>query len=73
MGFERQALQRRIALGAQVEIQAIDNEDVAEVQRLLQYYIEALEQTYQYETADHIRLLAEEEAILNRFVKIAPV
>jgi hypothetical protein len=42
------------------------------VQRLLQYYIEALEQTYQYETAEHIRSLNTEREILERFVKVVP-
>ncbi|MBE3143505.1 MAG: hypothetical protein IMZ61_06215 [Planctomycetes bacterium] len=72
MGFDPAALQRRIALGAQVEIKPVGNSDVASIQQLLGYYIEALEQTYQYETADHIHAFCVENTLLNRFVKIIP-
>ena len=72
MGFDEAALRQRIALGAQVQIQEIGPDDVKDLQRLLQYYIEALEQTYQYETAEHIRSLSDEKAILERFVKVVP-
>jgi glutamate synthase (NADPH/NADH) large chain len=72
MGFDRAALLRRVAMGAQVEIQVVDDSDVAQIQRLLREYIEALEQTYQYETADHIRWLSMQDIILERFVKVVP-
>ena len=73
LGFDQLALERRVALGAQIEIQAVDAEDVTEVQRLLGGYVEALEQTYQYEAAEHIRMLAREGEIFERFVKIVPM
>ncbi len=72
MGFDEAALQQRIALGAQVEIQELESEDYGELQRLLGLYIEALEQTYQYDTADHIRALIAKKVIKGRFVKIVP-
>ncbi len=72
MGFDRPALARRIALGAQVTVQPVQSGDVADIQQLLGHYIEALEQTYQYESADHIRLLAEEDMIRSRFVCVVP-
>ncbi len=72
MGFDRAVLLRRVAMGAQVEIQVVDDSDVAQIQRLLREYIEALEQTYQYDTADHIRWLSMQDIILERFVKVVP-
>jgi glutamate synthase (NADPH/NADH) large chain len=72
MGFDRDALQRRIALGAQVEVQELQAQDTAELQRLLGYYIEALEQTYQYETVEHIRSLLGREILQQRFVRVVP-
>jgi glutamate synthase (NADPH/NADH) large chain len=72
MDFDQAALRKRIALGAQVQIQEVEPEDIKDVQRLLQYYIEALEQTYQYEIAEQIRSRGAEKAILERFVKIVP-
>lgn len=73
MGFDRNALKHRIALGAQVRIEDVNAEDVAEIQRLLGSYIEALEQTYQYETAEHIHSLSIESVLVKRFVKIVPL
>ena len=72
LGFNERALRRRIALGAQVEIRPMEEHDCTGLQRLLGYYIEALEQTYQYETADHIRALSTEKTLLERFVKVMP-
>lgn len=72
MGFGLEALWRRIALGAQVEIQEVAQADVESIQCLLGYYCEALENTYQYETAEHIRDLSAAEMIQQRFVKIVP-
>jgi len=73
LGFDEAALHRRIALGAKVDVAPTGEGDCADLQRLLGYYIEALEQTYQYETAEHIRSLATTEAILERFVKVVPL
>ena len=73
LGFDKGALARRIALGAQVEIERVSTEDVMDIRRLLLYYIEALEQTYQYETAEHIRSLSIDEIVPLRFVKVVPL
>ena len=72
MGFDQVALRKRIALGAQVDIQPIQMEDFADLQRLLNFYIEALEHTYQHETAELIRALSAENILQERFVKVLP-
>jgi glutamate synthase (NADPH/NADH) large chain len=72
MNFDQEALHKRVALGAHVSIQKLTNGDVKEVQCLLQYYVEALEQTFQYETAEQIHDLAMEEIVRNQFVKVIP-
>lgn len=71
-GLDMAALKRRIARGANVRIMPIEMYDVGEIQELLGYYIDALEQTNQPETADRIRTLLEGQVLLNRFVKIVP-
>jgi glutamate synthase (NADPH/NADH) large chain len=71
-GFDERALASRIALGAQVEVQGLETEDVPAVQELLGHYINALEQTYQYENAEQIRTLVTAAALLRYFVKIVP-
>ncbi len=71
-GFDERLLAARVGRGAQVEILAVDSEDVLAIQTLLGYYIEALEQTYQSETAEHIRALSNEAEIRRLFVKVAP-
>jgi glutamate synthase (NADPH/NADH) large chain len=70
MGFNQAALTHRIALGALVEVLKLNDQDVKSVQELLGFYVEALEQTYQYDTAEKIRLLAEETSIRSNFVKV---
>jgi glutamate synthase (NADPH/NADH) large chain len=72
MGFGFPALQRRIALGAQVQILELEPCDTADLQRLLGYYGEALEQTYQYETAEQIHSLCDDKELLGRFIKVVP-
>jgi glutamate synthase (NADPH/NADH) large chain len=71
-GFDKGALANRIALGAQVEISALESENVADIQELLGYYVNALEQTYQNENAEQIRTMITESAILRYFVKVIP-
>ena len=71
-GFDERALASRIALGAQVEIRGLETGDVANIQELLGYYINALEQTYQYENAEQIRTLVTESTLLQYFVKVVP-
>jgi hypothetical protein len=63
-------LGNRIALDAEVEIRGLESHDIQNVQTLLKYYVEALDQTYQYETTEQIRTLCDENAILGRFVKV---
>ncbi|NJL95232.1 MAG: hypothetical protein HC915_16700 [Anaerolineae bacterium] len=55
MGFDEAALQRRLALGAQVTIKALEEQDIASIRELLWHYISALERTDQYADADRIR------------------
>ena len=70
LGFTEDALRRRIAQGAKVAIQPLEEDDVGQVQELLNHYIEALEQTDQYDTAERIRSLAQEKVLRRRFVKV---
>ena len=71
-GFDERALASRIALGAQVEIRILETNDISAIQELLGHYINALEQTYQYETAEGISALANLETIQQYFVKVVP-
>lgn len=71
-GFDETTLTRRIARGANVTIQPVEDQDVASIQALFDHYIRALEDTDQMEVADHIRTLAQPHRIANRFVKIVP-
>jgi glutamate synthase (NADPH/NADH) large chain len=73
MNFDREALQKRVALGAHVAIQDLAANDIQSVQQLLQYYIEALEQTFQYETAEQIKALSIAEIVEEEFVKVVPL
>jgi glutamate synthase (NADPH/NADH) large chain len=72
MGFDQEALRKRIALGAQVDIQPVLHDDLKDLQQLLNFYIEALEHTYQYEAAEQIRALYAETILMARFVKVVP-
>ncbi len=72
MGFDEKALHDRLATGSGVEILPISAQDLPPIRRLLGHYIEALEQTYQYETAERIRSLCEEKALQYSFVKVLP-
>ena len=69
-GFDERALASRIALGAQVEIQILETEDIPAIQEPLGHYINALEQTYQYYNAEQIRNLVTKETLLCYFVKV---
>lgn len=70
MGFNQASIKSRIALGALVEVLKINDQDVNAIQELLGYYVEALEQTYQYETAEKIRMLSEETTVKSSFMKV---
>ncbi len=72
MNFDRHALLLRLAKGAKVELLPINHEDIPILQRLLNAYIIALEQTYQYEEAERIRGYCEEDFLLKMFIKIIP-
>ncbi len=71
-GFDVNALQRRLAKGANVRIEPVTEDDLEPIQSLLNEYIEALEKTYQYEAADGIRQLAQPEVLLAEFVRVVP-
>ncbi len=69
MHLTREAIQKRLARGAMVQIMDMDEQGVHDVQDLLGYYIYTLEQNNQAEEAQHLyRLLATPE---EHFVKIA--
>ncbi len=72
-GFDQEMLKRRIAKSAQVRIEPIRQEDLHEIRSLMSHYLSALEQTYQYETAERLRVFLEDDFLLqHRFVKIVP-
>lgn len=69
-GFDRMALERRLAAGAQVFIDRVMDEDVAVIQALFGLYITALEKTYQYDSAERMRMFATPEVVKESFVRI---
>lgn len=73
MGYDQEALQRRLAKGAKVSIKPLEEHDIAAIQELLGHYIEALERTDQYDMAERIRALSQTSMVTRRFVKIVPV
>jgi len=69
-GFDREALRRRLARGAGVEIRELEEEDVVQLEELLGKYERELYHSHQQEEADWVL-----EAIAHarsRFVKIVP-
>jgi glutamate synthase (NADPH) large chain len=72
-GFTLTALQSRLANGATVTIEPIEEDDVISIQELLGYYIDALEETDQPDTANDIRQLARPRTLHDRFVKVVPI
>lgn len=69
MGLDIDALKRRLAKGAVVEIMPLDEQDIEEVNELLGKYIQALEVNNQSDATKHLyALLHDPEA---HFVKIA--
>lgn len=72
MGFTAETLKTRIAKGANVKIERLDMDDVRELQKLLGYYIDALDHTQQQDVAQRIRLLSQEHILLSRFMKVIP-
>ncbi|MBC6934317.1 MAG: glutamate synthase [Chloroflexi bacterium] len=70
MNLTIEAIRRRIAAGATVDIFQLDEQGVADVTELLRHYIQTLENNNQPEAAQHLYgLLAHPQA---HFVKIAP-
>ncbi|NDY41457.1 glutamate synthase [Dissulfurirhabdus thermomarina] len=69
-GFDRAALQRRLARGANVAIRAMDAAGLADVRELLGRYIEVLEGSFQVEEAAAVRALL--KAARRRFVRVVP-
>lgn len=68
--FDEEALAKRFAIGAHVQIEKIEDRDIPVMDEIFTAYINALEKTYQYETAEQIRLLADQEELRDRFVRI---
>jgi glutamate synthase (NADPH/NADH) large chain len=72
-GFDEKALRRRFARGASVAIHTLDASDINKIRAMLTAYIEALEQTYQSESAEHIRSMLEEAYLKHYFIKVKPI
>ena len=70
MGLDREALRRRLARGAGVEIRDIGEEDVAAIEELLLKYHRELLHSHQEEEADAVEGIM--ATARNRFVKIVP-
>lgn len=70
MGFDRKALQRRIAKGAKVFVFDLDDKGIADVRELLSAYREELLATEQYEVASNIQKLIDEP--VSNFIMISP-
>jgi glutamate synthase (NADPH) large chain len=70
MGFDRAALERRIAKGAKVFLYHLDEKGVSDVRELLSAYKEELLATEQYETAGRIQKLIDDPAA--HFLMISP-
>ncbi|WP_204517561.1 glutamate synthase-related protein [Brevibacillus fulvus] len=70
LGFDRAALERRIAKGAKVFLYNLDPQGEADVRELLSAYKEELLNTEQYETAAKIQKLIDEPAA--HFIMISP-
>lgn len=70
MGFSREALRRRLAKGAGVEIRDVEEEDVASIGELLLKYHRELLHSHQEEEADAVEGII--AAARSCFVKIVP-
>lgn len=73
MGFDDEALIRRLAQGAEVIVAQIDAADIFSIRELLAAYVNALEETEQVDTAGRVRGLQDEDFIADRFVKVIPL
>jgi glutamate synthase (NADPH/NADH) large chain len=70
LGFDKAALERRIAKGAKVFLYKLDEKGVADVRELLAAYKEELLATEQYETAGRVQKLIDNPAA--HFLMISP-
>ena len=70
MGLTEESIQRRIATGAMVEIQYLDEQATQDIRELLLAYIRTLEDNHQAKAAQHLYTLL--KSPLDHFVKIAP-
>lgn len=70
LGLTAETIKRRTGHGANVSLKPIDSADVSDIQELLGYYIEALDQTGQYDVVTRIGQLCQEDVVLARFIKI---
>jgi len=70
MGFDREALRRRLARGAGVVIRDLEEEDVLQLEELLGKYARELHHSHQADEADW--LLGVIARAASRFVKIVP-
>jgi len=70
LGFDRAALRRRLARGADVEIRDLDENDVAQLEQLLGKYGRELYHSHQEEEADWLAGVVARAR--SRFVKIVP-
>jgi glutamate synthase (NADPH/NADH) large chain len=70
MNLTVEAIQRRIAKGATVEIQPIDENGIADIRDLLGFYIQKLEQNNQADETAHLRVMLSKPQ--DFFVMIAP-
>ena len=72
MGFTLDVLERRLGIGAQVNILPVEGPDICSIQELLAHYHQALLQTNQPEYAEQINQFCLPQVALSRFVKIVP-
>ena len=70
LGLTPAAIERRLATGARVRLEAVDENDPVDLRELLGYYRHALEDDEQYAEADEVASLVE---AWRRFVKIVPI
>ncbi|NOZ28888.1 MAG: glutamate synthase [Chloroflexi bacterium] len=70
MGLDREAIRRRLAAGARVELCDVTDEDEANLRELLGRYIDELVRNHRLEAAERVRTLLEDWR--RSFVKIVP-
>lgn len=70
MGFDKAALERRIAKGAKVFLYSLDKQGIQDVQELLGAYVQELLATAQYETAGRVQAWSDDAA--SQFIMISP-